>query len=349
VILDLPRFIGAEQAYWRELEAILNHLQAEPAARMTLEEVERFHYLYERCSADLARMATFSAEAEAREHLESLVARAYGEIHSARQSGVRLRPLHWFFATFPRTFRRHVRLFWVATAVTLLGCSFGGYAMLRDPEAKAVILPFSGLEGSPQERVAKEEKGASDRLRNHRAAFSAVLMTNNIRVSIAALSLGMTWGVGTVGVLFYNGTVLGAVATDYVRAGETEFLLGWLLPHGVIEIPAFLIASQAGLLLASALIGWGRRGTRRERLRAVIGDLITLAAGVAVMLVWAGLVESFLSQYHRPVVPYPLKIGFGLAELILLALFLSRSGAGPWSRWFRLFKRPASRDATTQP
>jgi len=39
------------------------------------------------------------------------------------------------------------------------------------------------------------------------------------------------------------------------------------------------------------------------------------------MLVWAGLVEAFLSQYHRPVVPYSLKIGFGVAELILLVLF----------------------------
>ena len=56
------------------------------------------------------------------------------------------------------------------------------------------------------------------------------------------------------------------------------------------------------------------------------GDLVTLAGGVALMLVWAGLVEAFLSQYHRPVVPYSFKIGFGVAELILLVLFLGRSG-----------------------
>ena len=47
----------------------------------------------------------------------------------------------------------------------------------------------------------------------------------------------------------------------------------------------------------------------------------------AVLLVWAGLVESFLSQYHRPVLPYGLKIGFGMVELILLVAFLSRAGA----------------------
>ena len=69
----------------------------------------------------------------------------------------------------------------------------------------------------------------------------------------------MTWGVGTILMLFYNGIMLGGVAVDYIRAGQTKFLLGWLMPHGVVEIPAILIAGQAGLLLALALIGWGRR------------------------------------------------------------------------------------------
>ena len=43
----------------------------------------------------------------------------------------------------------------------------------------------------------------------------------------------MTWGVGTIIMLFYNGVILGAVAVDYIRAGQTKFLLGWLMPHGV--------------------------------------------------------------------------------------------------------------------
>ena len=32
---------------------------------------------------------------------------------------------------------------------------------------------------------------------------------------------------------------------DYILAGESVFLLGWLLPHGAIEIPAILLAGQA--------------------------------------------------------------------------------------------------------
>ena len=65
----------------------------------------------------------------------------------------------------------------------------------------------------------------------------------------------------------------------------------------------------------------------RQRLREISADLITLIFGAACLLVWAGLVEAFLSQYHEPIIPYAMKISFGLVELILLFLFLARSGA----------------------
>jgi uncharacterized membrane protein SpoIIM required for sporulation len=140
------------------------------------------------------------------------------------------------------------------------------------------------------------------------------------------MALGMTWGIGTIMLLFYNGIILGAVVFDYVLAGEIRFVAGWLLPHGAIEIPAILIAGQAGLILGKALIGWGTSAGMKNRLRMISPDLVTLIFGVAILLVWAGIVEAFFSQYHEPVIPYTLKIIFGLTEMLLLTLFLMRSG-----------------------
>lgn len=326
MIIDLPRFVAAERPHWAELEKILATLEAEPNLRMNLEQLRRFHYLYERAAADLAKITTFSSEPETRRYLESLIARAYGEIHETRQKQQRLSPLKWFFQTLPQTFRRHVRAFWLSLAVTIAGCAFGGFAIAFDPSSKPVLMPFEHLMGNPSERVAREESAQRDRLAGSKSSFSAMLMTHNTRISIFTMALGMTWGIGTMISLFYNGVILGAVAVDYVRAGQTKFLLGWLLPHGVIEIPAILIAGQAGLLLAGALIGRGRRDTLGVRLREVTPDLVTLIFGVGLMLVWAGFIEAFLSQYHEPVIPYIVKIIFGLVELTLLCFFLSKSG-----------------------
>jgi uncharacterized membrane protein SpoIIM required for sporulation len=328
VIVDLQKFIQNERPAWTALEKMLDQLEADPNARLSLAQLQQLHQLYERTAADLARITTFSSEPETRRFLESLVARAYGEIHETREKQRRFFPLRWFFKTWPQTFRRHIRAFYLSVAITLAGCAFGGLAIAYDPDSKSVLMPFSHLMGDPAKRVAEEESATHDRLKGHKATFSAELMTHNTKVSIFTLALGMTWGVGTILMLFYNGVILGAVAVDYIRAGQTQFLLGWLMPHGVIEIPAILIAGQAGLLLAFALIGYGRRTPLRTRLREISGDITTLIFGVGLMLIWAGFIEAFLSQYHQPVIPYAVKIAFGCVELIVLSLFLSRSGAG---------------------
>lgn len=327
MIVDLQRFIANERPFWNELEKLLDRIEAEPNERMPLQQLQLFHQLYERTAADLAKITTFSSEPETRRYLENLVARAYGEIHETREKQRRFFPLQWFFHIWPQTFRRHIRAFYLSVAITIAGCLFGGAAIALDPAAKPVLMPFPHLLQDPRKRVAEEEKATHDRLAGYKTTFSAELMTHNINVSIFTFALGMTWGFGTILMLFYNGVILGAVAVDYIRAGETPFLLGWLMPHGVIEIPAILIAGQAGLLLALAIIGRGNRAPLRLRLRQISGDVVTLIGGVALMLVWAGFVEAFLSQYHEPVIPYAAKIAFGCVELILLCLFLSKSGA----------------------
>jgi uncharacterized membrane protein SpoIIM required for sporulation len=328
VIIDVEKFSAAEQPLWQELEGLLQRIESDPGFKMSLQQAQRLHYLYERASADLGKLVTFSSEPELRRYLESLVARAYSEIHETRSRDRSLRPLAWFLHTLPQTFRRHVKAFWLSVAITVAGCVFGGFAMALDPEAKPAVMPemFSNHLGDPADRVREEESARDDRYAGQRARFSAFLMQNNIGCAIKALALGMTYGIGTIVLLFYNGVILGVVATDYVMAGQTKFLLGWILPHGVIEIPAILIAGQTGLVLANALIGWGRRERLRARLRAVASDLTTLIFGVAIMLVWAGLMESFLSQYHAPVLPYWVKITFGCVELALLIAFLARAG-----------------------
>ena len=328
MIVDLQKFIANGRPAWVELSKLLDRLESDPNTSMTLEQVQRFHQLYERTAADLARLTTYSSEPETRRFLENLVSRAYSEIHETREKRRRFFPLRWFFGTWPQTFRRHYRAFLLSVAITLAGCSFGGLAIAFDPESKPVLMPFSHLLQDPAKRVAEEESASEDRMEGHKTSFSAQLMTHNTRVSILTMALGMTWGVGTILMLFYNGIMIGAVAVDYMQAGQTKFLLGWLMPHGVIEIPAILIAGQAGLVLAFALIGRGQRIPLGARLRAVSRDLTTLIGGVGLMLIWAGFVEAFLSQYHEPIIPYSGKIAFGCIELILLALFLGRAGSG---------------------
>jgi uncharacterized membrane protein SpoIIM required for sporulation len=328
MIMDLHRFVQEEQKTWSELESLLDRLDRDPFGKMDLSEIKRFHYLYQRTSADLAKVAGFSSETDIRRYIESLVGRAHAEVHELRERPHRFYLLRWFFQTFPETFRRHFRAFLLALAITVVGFLAGGGFVTMNLENKSVILPFSHLQANPSRRVAyEEETGAvGDRLSGRKASFSAFLMTHNTRVSLLTFAMGFTWGIGTAILLLYNGIILGATCLDFMHAGQSAFLLGWLLPHGAVEIPAILVAGQAGLVLAGTLIGRGGRTSFKNRLRTATPGLVTLIGGLAVMLVWAGIVEAFFSQYHEPVIPYSAKITFGVAELAALALFLGLSG-----------------------
>lgn len=325
MILDLNQFVSKERPYWDELTAVLKKQEEQPDWKMSLPEARRFHYLYQRASSDLVKLKTFAGEVEVAQFLENLVARSYSRLHEKRGSTIPFRPVHWFLRVFPSTFRRHWIAFMISLFSFLIGGLFGAGVMKFAPQHKTSFIgSFSHLSGKPSDRVAKEEKKRFDGF-ERRNTFSAQLMANNIRVTILAMVVGVFFGIFTVFLLFYNGIILGVVVFDYIADGQGVFLTGWLLPHGSVEIPAIILGGQAGLIIAHAMFGWGTNLRLAQRFRRIRSDLLTIVGGAALMLVWAGLVESFLSQYHGPTV-YPIKIAFGVLQLIALICFLLFAG-----------------------
>ncbi|MBI2423081.1 MAG: stage II sporulation protein M [Candidatus Hydrogenedentes bacterium] len=326
MILDVEQFIQKERPAWNELEGHLQQLRLHGSGALTLDEAKRLHYLYQRTVTDLAKVRTHTTDEALEQYLEQLIAQAYGDLHEVRTSPLRFHPVDAFLLGFPRAVRLHARAFALSLGVTLLGTLLGMIIFALEPASKQV-MPFGHGLNSPSDRVAKEEQGERiEELEANMGVFSAQLMVNNIRVSIMTMCAGITFGLGTVLLLFMNGMILGLISLDYILDGQTVFLLGWLLPHGAIEIPAIVLAGQAGLVLGNALVGFGTREPIRARMRRTIPSLMLLIYGVAVMLVWAGLIEAFFSQYHEPVLPYALKIAFGCIEMVALVWFLTRSG-----------------------
>jgi uncharacterized membrane protein SpoIIM required for sporulation len=335
MIADLKTFIERERPHWQELERELERIRDRFADMSDLRYARHILSLFQRASSDLARIQGWSAEPELKAYLETLVGTGYAEIHGATRSSRHFRPWHWLTRSFPQAFRRQVWGWHASVWLTIAGCLLGALLISMDTEgAREAIFPFAHLvKMSPSERVAWEEnRQASDQekgkdtLEGRKSSFSARLMQNNISVALRALALGITWGLGTLLILFYNGVILGGVAMDYIMDGQTVFMLAWLLPHGSVEIPAILIGGQGGLVLGRALIGWGTPDSLSTRFRKIAPDLTHLAGGVAVLLVWAGIIEAFFSQYHAPILPYSVKIAFGALQLAGLGWFLFYCG-----------------------
>ena len=95
-----------------------------------------------------------------------------------------------------------------------------------------------------------------------------------------------------------------------------------------------MIAGQAGFYLARLLL----RRREDRNMRQSMREWLMLIAGLAMMLVWAGTMEAFFSQHHAPVLPYGFKVAVGVAELVLLTVYLLLIG-----------RRETGADAPTSP
>jgi uncharacterized membrane protein SpoIIM required for sporulation len=321
VILNLERFQAQARPRWKDLESLLGALESRPDRRLSPAEAQRLQELYAQASADLNRVTHGALVPELRQYLERLVARAYAELYYAPPTRSEIwQPRRWLriFTAFPETFRRHSRYFALALLITVLGCAFGGLAVRYDPPSVDVLLPADYLR-NPGQRV-HEEEGQGQHLNSAQteAAFSAQLIKHNIQVALLAAALGVTFGIGTALLLFENGILLGAVAVHYTQRGFGLFMTAWLLPHGVFEIPSILIAGQAGFYLARLLLHRREDRDVRQSMR----EWLVLVVGLAMMLVWAGIMEAFFSQHHAPVLPYGFKVAVAAAELALLTLYL---------------------------
>lgn len=322
MILNLERFQAQARPRWQKLESLLATLEGRADRRLNAGEADQLQDLYAQVAADLNRVTHGALAPDLRQYLERLVARAYAELYFAPPSRSELwKPRRWLriFTAFPESFRRQSRYFALALMITLLGCTFGGLAVRYDPAAVDVLLPADYLR-NPGERVHQEEKGKGERLNSTQieAAFSAQLIKHNIQISLLAAALGVTFGIGTALLLFENGVLLGAVVVRYTQQGFGLFMTAWLLPHGVFEIPSILIAGQAGFYLARLLLHRRENRDVRQSMR----EWLVLIAGMAMMLVWAGIMEAFFSQHHAPVLPYGFKVAVALAELVLLTFYL---------------------------
>lgn len=326
MILNLERFQAQASPRWKNLESLLGTLENRPDRRLHAAEAQQLQELYAQTATDLNRVTHGALAPELRQYLERLVARAYAELYYAPPTRSELwQPRRWLriFGAFPESFRRQSRYFALAVLVTALGCALGGLAVRYDPASIDVLLPADYLR-NPGQRVHEEEQGQGRHLDSAEteAAFSAQLIRHNIQVALLAAALGVTFGIGTALLLFENGIMLGAVAVRYTQQGFGLFMTAWLLPHGVFEIPSILIAGQAGFYLARLMLH--RRDDRN--VRQSMREWLVLVAGLAMMLVWAGIMEAFFSQHHAPVLPYEFKVAVAAAELVLLTLYLLLTG-----------------------
>lgn len=323
--MDIERFTREREDRWRRFAELLARAETVPERELGPAGMREILRLYRLTAADLNRARSLTANPEILERLNALAARGYRFLYRSRgRRGEALLPLlsRFVLREIPQAFQHEAWAVLVAVLALLGGALVGAGAILARPGAAPELIPASFFTESPRARVERIEE-SEERIQSvgDAAHFGAQLYVNNIKVSFLAFSLGALTLLGGVWILFYNGVLLGAVATTYYLDGVSVFFVAWVGPHGALELPAIALAGATGFAAGRAFFFPGDR-TRGESLRAAFPRLFRMLAGVVMTLVVAGWIEGSFSQFSAKTVPYGLKIAVAAVLFLSLALYL---------------------------
>lgn len=287
--MDLATFLQQRRPDWKRLEAILQHVEGSGLSSLEDEQAVEFGRLYRRAASDLNQVQTFVSGEATERYLNDLVARAYLAIYGKTRIDVPglLRYLIW---GYPAVFRRYLPHFLLAALLFVAGVVFGYLVSWYDKDAaRAYLLPPQTIR--PSEDGQEAGAYSTDQV----TEFSGFLFTHNLSVSLVAFALGITLGLGTAWMMFYNGVLAGVLAAVFVEAGQLTAFATGILPHGVLEIPACLIGGAAGFVLAQGLLQ-ARPWPRREEMARRGKQAILLLFGCVPLLAVAAALEAGVAR-----------------------------------------------------
>ncbi|MEX2658751.1 MAG: stage II sporulation protein M, partial [Acidimicrobiales bacterium] len=244
--MDIDRFIAANAPTWERLST-LTARSKQGVRDLAPHEVDELVRLYQRASSHLSYARTYYGDPSLLARLTGLVAASGAVVYGTRPRTARALD-RFATTTFPAAVW-HVRRFVLAAALLVL-VPFAAVAIW-------IASSDEALEASAPDAVRAsyvEEDFEAYYSSGPAAAFATNVFTNNVRVAVLAFAAGILLCVVTAGLLAYNGAAVGVAAGLFTAAGQPGRFWGLILPHGLLELSAVIVAGAAGLALGWAVI-----------------------------------------------------------------------------------------------
>ena len=312
------QFITQNEARWKQLEAFNQTLQRKGPRALSRIEIRAFAEVFRAAGYHLAYAKTHFPNGTSLPYLSHIVGVAHNYYYVRERSslsGVK----NYFFCRFPAACRQAWLYTVLSAAMFMAGMAFAYSYVAFDIDRFGQIFPWD-FGGGTETSGGLEGEVVWDY-----PLMSAIIMTNNIRVAVMALTFGITAGIGTVWILFYNGLIVGALAAFIAATGSHgDMLIFWslILPHGVPELLAIFLSGACGLMIGRAMLVPGSY-TRREAIIKRAREAVELVPGIVVLLILAALIEGFFTPLGVP--PF-FKLGFAFICFAGLSVYFTKAG-----------------------
>lgn len=301
--MDIDRYMQRHDPTWRRLEE-LSRRGSRDVGRLSDDELTELLATYQRVSAQLSHARTQYRDPDLNARLSQVLGEARNVIYRRRGNPVRVAG-RFLTETFPAAVWHSRRFVLVAFLCFFLPALGMGFWLANSPAALDAAVP-------PElQKVIAEDEFESYYSSDAEQNFAGSVTINNIQVAFLAFALGVVPILGPVWILASNGMSVGVMAAVMHRAGEGAQFWGLILPHGLLEISAILIAGAAGLRLSWALVAPADR-TRAQAFREEGMRAVVIVMGLVMCFIVAGFIEGFVTPSGLPTA---LRIGVGVAVL----------------------------------
>lgn len=298
--MDLDRFLAANRPAWDRLAELTRRAGRGPG-RLRANELDELVRLYLMTSGHLSTVQTTFSEPALVARLSQQVAAAGAVIYGSRPRSLR-RLGRFFTTTYPAAVWRVRWFIVVSAALTLLPALAMGVWLANSDAALDASAPEAV-------RQAYLEEDFEDYYSSEPAAvFASSVFTNNVQVAFFAFAGGIAFCVVTAGVLAFNGANVGWAAGLFAAAGQQPKFWGLILPHGLLELTAVIVAGAAGLRLGWTLIDPGDR-SRADALAEEGKRSVVIVLGLILAFGVAGTIEGFVTGSDLPT---SLRVGVGV-------------------------------------
>lgn len=169
----------------------------------------------------------------------------------------------------------------IVLVLLVVSVAFGAWSTMADPTVGEEILTV--LKDSIMGEV----------LDSSSIMMAVTLFLNNLQACILMFLGGASFGLLTVFIISTNGLIIGSVLEMVRQEHSLMYVAAAIVPHGLFEIPAFLISGALGLMLARALWSEWEKGEDAAARAQVLGRTFVLAV-VPLVAIAAG-VEAFIT------------------------------------------------------
>ncbi|WP_019535630.1 stage II sporulation protein M [Paenibacillus ginsengihumi] len=153
-----------------------------------------------------------------------------------------------------------------------------------------------------QMRALDELIRSTEHAKSREWALFWVIFWNNATVALLIIAMGIFFGVFPLFALISNGLLLGYVASASAEKNSLGYMLKSVIPHGILELPAIIVAAAFGLrlgvlvlqLLVSMVVP-KRSAAVREEFRLFMRSLVPVCVLLLLVLLAAAAIESTIT------------------------------------------------------